>query len=797
MQHLKTLGLTAGLFMAGLLSAAGLEAASIIHNPALSAAAGQDVEIEASLSGGGTDPRVRLHWRPRGKEIYRSVEMGGSPAGLRAKIPGSAVDVSGVEYYIEATAVQAGKRAVIARSPSTNALLNPHSITVRKDQTGPLVTPLSPMAGDKVDSARPVITAAFEDVDSGIDPKTAIVKIDGVVVKDKGAIQAFESLLSYMPSADLADGEHEIVVVVRDRAGNPGSAKWTVTVDASSAQKSDADRAGWRWDGRLGAQTEYGHSLNQSSNQAPLPYRPYGLNRATLDVSGRGEAETLRLRVNKSDAERADQQPVDRYTATYQNRQGVLALGDFSPNFSELSLYNLYQMRGVTLDLHSGRLNGGHTRLVGVWGQTRRAVEQGATGFAGGGDTATFAQYLYGARWQFGGPWFQMGLNSVAVNDDGDSVSDPGSQVPRYNYVSTSDVRIGLPGGLKLHGEAGVDYYTDQTPLLAMSLGTAYKAGLNWDIRSTDTRLSFDWRDLGGGFGLLPGGFTSVANPGLVPDYRGYEASFGQGLFDGQFSLDLNLNRWRDNLQGVKLATTTTDFLSINTSIAPQKLPYLLVGFTQNGQLNDANGNTTGAEPNLIVDNKTTALILGLGYTRSFNTRSSGSLNVNWSRQQYQDLAAKKLSQDLLGDQVVLSAFVSVGASSFNASAGFGSTEQPSVASAATALGGDLAPKSGNSFNASLRWNQAWVRAVLDSYLGYDLNSSSTETKPFGIIAAGTKSLTNRSTFSLGGGWNFREDQRLGLRFALATLATEDKAATVSTENVSQLHSHVSYDLSF
>jgi hypothetical protein len=190
-------------------------------------------------------------------------------------------------------------------------------------------------------------------------------------------------------------------------------------------------------------------------------------------------------------------------------------------------------------------------------------------------------------------------------------------------------------------------------------------------------------------------------------------------------------------------------------------------------------------------------LILGLGYTRSFNTRSSGSLNVNWSRQQYQDLAAKKLSQDLLGDQVVLSAFVSVGASSFNASAGFGSTEQPSVASAATALGGDLAPKSGNSFNASLRWNQAWVRAVLDSYLGYDLNSSSTETKPFGIIAAGTKSLTNRSTFSLGGGWNFREDQRLGLRFALATLATEDKAATVSTENVSQLHSHVSYDLSF
>lgn len=796
----KNFGMLAGALMSLLMGAAELSAAELIHNPVLSAAAGQQVDVEASLVGAEGDPRVRLFYRARGKEIFRSIEMGGGTSSLSAIIPGNSVDVNGVEYYIEASAIVGGKKTVLATSPASNPLLNPHAITVRKDQTGPEVTPLSPADGETLDSARPVITAAFNDVDSGIDPKSVLIKIDGEVVDDKDNIQGFDSLVSYVPGKDLADGEHEISVIVRDRSGNPGSAKWTVKVDASSAQKSGAAKKGWVWDGKLGAVTEYGHALNQSNTRSPLPYRPYGLNKATLDVSGRGEGDTLRLKVNKSDAERSDQQPVDRYTATYKNRQGVLALGDYAPEFSELSLWQVYQLRGLTLDLHSGRLDEGHTRMVGVWGQTRRAIEQGAVGLSGGsGATATFAQYLYGARWEFGGPWFQMGLNSVTVNDEGASVTNPGSQVSRYNYIQTSDVRIGLPGGLKLKGEAGVDLYSDPTPLLGSTLGSAYKAGLDWNITPWDTRLAFDWKDLGGGFGYLPGGYTTVANPGLVPDYRGYEASFGQGLFDGQFNLDLNLNRWRDNLQSIKPATTTSDFMSVFANISPQQLPYLIVGWTQNGQLNDADGNTSAIVPNLVVDSKTTVLNLGLGYTKSFSPQRSASMNVNWSRQQYTDGAAKKLSQDLSGDNVVLSAFAGLGASSFNASVGFGGSEQPGLLAAKTAMGlSDLQTRVNKSFNASIRWNQAWQRSVLDSYLGYDLSSSSSEALAFGSITTPSSSLSNRSTFSLGGNYYFMENQRLGLRFALATAASEYKALSVtSTDNVSQLHSHLSYDLDF
>lgn len=782
---------------AALAGAAGLDAAELVHDPVLAAAAGQPVAVEAALVGAVSDPRVRLHWRPRGKEMFRSVEMGGPATALRATIPGRDVDVAGVEYFIEATAVQGGQRQVVANSPKANPRLNPHAVVVRKDQAAPQVTPLSPMDGDTVDTARPVITAAFSDPDSGIDPASVLVKVNGAPVKDQGNVQAFDSLVSYVPGWDLPEGQNEIVVVVRDRAGNPGSAKWTVTVAARGEQVRERAEGAWSWDGRLGARTEYGHVLSQSRGDAPLPYRPYGLNRALLDVSGRGEDATLRLQVDKSDAERTDQQPVDRYTATYRSRQGLLALGDFSPNFSELSLYNLHQLRGVTLDLHSGRLDRGHSRLVGVWGQTRRPVEQGATGFSGGGDTATFGQYLYGVRWQFGGRWLQMGLNSVTVNDDGDSVRDPGTQLPRYNYVSTADLRLNLPGGLRLDAEAGVDLYSDPTPLLGSSLGTAYKAGLDWDIRAWETRLRFDWRDLGGGFGLLPGGYTTVANPGLIPDYRGYEAGLSQGLFDGQFSLDLGINRWRDNLQGAKTATTTSDFLSVFTSVAPHRWPYLTVGWVQNGQANDADGNTPAGR--FVVDNLTRSLTLGLGYTRSFGEQRSGSLNLNWTRQGFADQAALRLGQDLNGDHVVLSAFGAVGPSSFNASLGFGGSEQPAVAAAKTALGADLQPKTSRSFNASLRWNQVWERNVWDSYVGYDLSSSTTDTKPFAAALTESSAVSNRSTFSVGGHYSFAEDQRLGLRLALAVLAGETRAtgAPAGSDNVSQLFSHLSYDLDF
>jgi hypothetical protein len=60
----KAIGLI--IFAAALLAGAA-QAAELIHNPVLAAAAGQDIQIQASLIGCSADSRVRLFYRPKGK----------------------------------------------------------------------------------------------------------------------------------------------------------------------------------------------------------------------------------------------------------------------------------------------------------------------------------------------------------------------------------------------------------------------------------------------------------------------------------------------------------------------------------------------------------------------------------------------------------------------------------------------------------------------------------------------------------------------------------------------------------
>ena len=796
LKHRFALALSFALSLAG-----SLKAAELVHNPVLSAAAGRDLEITANLVGADQDPRVRLYYRPRGKEIFRSVEMGGTLAQLKGVIPGSNIDIVGLDYYIEASVIKNGQKTIVGTSPASNPTLNPHQVVVRKDETGPEVTALSPADGDTIDTSRPVITAAFGDADSGVDPQTVLIKIDGEIVADKGSIQAFDTMATYVVSKDLKDGEHEIVVAVKDNSGNAGSAKWKVTVNASSSSKlGGAKKGGWVWDGRASAETQYGHSISQSKAGAGLPYRPYGYNKGHLEVNGRGADDTVRLDVTKSDAERTDQQPVDRYVGTWKNRQGVIGLGDFSPSFSELSLYNLYQLRGVTLDLRSGPINEGHTRLVGVWGQTRRAIEDGSTGFAGASTGATFAQYLYGTRWEFGDEYFLMGTNAVAVNDDEASVKRSGSTLPRYNGVLTSDVKIGLPFiYLSLNGEVGTDIYNDPT-VLGVSAGTAYQAGLDWNIKPWTTRLQFTFKDLGGGYGLVPGGYTTAANPGLVPDYRGYESSFSQGLFDGQFSLDLGLDHWRDNLQGTKPATTTTDFMSVYSNLAPHEWPYLVLGYTQNLGVNDADGSTGSAfsPPRYKVDNKTSTINVALGYSKSFDATRSGSLNVSYVKQDYVDQSSQAFSQNLSGNNYVLSGFAALGLSSFNASVGIGDSTQPGSTTTGSGITLTFTPKTSNNFNAAVRWNQQWQRSILDTYLGWDLSNSSAGSDAYLSVLA-TSSKTSRNTFRLGSGWAFAERQKLSADLALAMVNTNavDFAGVSSSDSLTQLYSGLKYELTF
>ena len=153
---------------------AGLGAAQLIHIPVLSGAAGQDLVVQANLNGAsGSDVHVRLYYRAKGMEIYRSVEMEGSLLALQGSIPGDAVQQAGVEYYLEAANYTGGQKSVLATAPAFNPALQPIVVAVRVVSGGPSISPLSPQPDDTVDSGQPVITAAWSDADIAVDPSSA------------------------------------------------------------------------------------------------------------------------------------------------------------------------------------------------------------------------------------------------------------------------------------------------------------------------------------------------------------------------------------------------------------------------------------------------------------------------------------------------------------------------------------------------------------------------------------------------------------------------------------------------
>jgi len=786
-----------------------LGAAEFIHTPVLAAPIGEDLDVQAALTGAPSvsNLQVRLYFRQHGVEIYSSVVMGGSSSSLDASIPGAHVTRDGVEYYLEADSFSGPNKTVLATYPSANPALNPVEVVVRQDELAPLVTLLSPTDGTSVDSAMPVISASFNENNGALDLTSVVVKVDGKTVSNAG-LDVYDTMVTYIPPAPLVDGSHTVSVVVTNKAGHSGTASCTFAVGASASESITAAKAHWTLDGGLWLDTQYGAVLKQPALQTTgLPYRPYGANQGNLAVNVRGPDDTFSFKVYDTDENRSDQQPLDRYTATWSNRQGQISLGDVSPSFSELSMYNLYELRGLDMNLLSGPADGGHTRFDGVWGQTESAVNGGAGNLTNTLVTPTYAQYLYGARWEAGNPYFLMGVNAVTVNDDDLSLSKPLGIQPQYNTVFTSDVRIGLPiAWLSLNGEAGWDYYAGDQTVLGLSMGTAYKAGLLWDARPLGSRVTFDWKDLGGGFGILPGGFSTMGNPGLQSDYRGFESTYSQTLMNGKLNFNLAENNWHDNLDGTKLATTTTNFLNAMATVAPaSSLPYLNLGYTQtnlynNGklQLTDSIGNTTAQ----YVNQLTAVTDAGLGYARALGL-GTGSLNLNYLGTNLTDMAPYRSTANIESWNLVLAAMYGRGLMSFNGSVGVGGSTNPAASTPAD--GYFLPTGNSNSVTAGLRWNQQWMASPFSTYLGWDLVQTDMaidagQTNGSGTL--GSQVYDNaRDTLSLGGTYKLNKIQKINLQLAYAmveaTLGTGQAGTSSVQDSLTELYCDLRYDLTF
>lgn len=803
-------------------------AADLVHTPVLTGPAGQDLELDAALVGAPPAARVRVYYRARGKEIYRSFELQGSQGALQGSIPGDSVEAVGLEYYLEAASYSSAGKTVLATYPRINPALVPVQVSVRVDETPPEIQPLSPADGDKVDSSRPVVTVAWADADSGLDLSTAQLTVDGKRVDPGKDLQVMDGLLTWLPSDDLGDGKHSVAVTIKDKAGNLGKAAWSFTVAASGSAKP-APPKGWVSEGSLGLETIYGAVVQTPAHQAPsLPFNPYGTNRGDLQAVTRSDTDTLSLKVHVTDEDRWEAQPLNRFTASWENnRQGSLTLGDIAnTSFSELTIYQLPELRGVSADLRSGPLDGNHSRFIGVWGQTQRAVEASTINLSGATYTAqaTYAQYLYGARWESEGPHFGWNWNAVTINDDLSSVKDSGGALPSYNTILSTDAKLAIPEiWLLFRGEAAVDWNFGTADFTGLSMGGSDRVNGTWDAKPLGTKATIEYRDLGGSLSDLaqvlhdkvnnsipngvpvPGGYSSMGNPGLLSDYRGFESSLDQRLFNGQLNFSGNLNQWRDNLQLTKAVTTGTFFYSGMVSIAPSGWPNLGLGYTRNradGQPADWGSATpttftTGAASDLV----TGTFNVSLGDTFALAAQQSLALNVNWVQVSQRDQDALRVSQDMDSWNLVLTAFYTRGVSSFSLTGGLGGSNSP----AAVLAGLTVTPMvmlgtgSGQSLSLGAHWMRQWLGGPLSSNVGWDMNSTDNSVAASSTSLA-TKNDSLRHTFSANGAYKFNKAQRLSLTVAWALQQTEVDLGDGNGEaddSLGELNTDLRYDISF
>lgn len=102
------------------------------------------------------------------------------------------------------------------------------AVTVDLDRTAPTITNLHPANGSTVEALRPVLSAAFADALSGVDPAAVQITLDGVDVTGDAAVTEIGFALT--PAADLAQGSHALSITVADGAGNSTTAASTFTV---------------------------------------------------------------------------------------------------------------------------------------------------------------------------------------------------------------------------------------------------------------------------------------------------------------------------------------------------------------------------------------------------------------------------------------------------------------------------------------------------------------------------------------------------------------------------------------
>lgn len=101
---------------------------------------------------------------------------------------------------------------------------------LNEDVEGPHIEPLSPAPEETCPERRPAICAAVADEGSGVHPSTIRMWLDGKVVDHR--YNPLAGSIRFVPDADLAEGEHQVVVEAADNNGTAAvpPVSWTFRI---------------------------------------------------------------------------------------------------------------------------------------------------------------------------------------------------------------------------------------------------------------------------------------------------------------------------------------------------------------------------------------------------------------------------------------------------------------------------------------------------------------------------------------------------------------------------------------
>ncbi|MDG0814278.1 S-layer homology domain-containing protein [Cohnella rhizosphaerae] len=167
---------------------------------------------------------VTLFYKGAEGDAYSSVPLTtADQMNYNGKIAQASVPQSGKLYfYVKAVSG--------ADSVTSGSAAEPYVVDIVEDLDGPEVTNLKPSEGARIETQHPVISANLSDP-NGIAAGSVSLKIDGTDYTTSAVVDSGSVELTLTSAQDLAIGDHEVAIAVKDNLGNAAVKKWTFTIE--------------------------------------------------------------------------------------------------------------------------------------------------------------------------------------------------------------------------------------------------------------------------------------------------------------------------------------------------------------------------------------------------------------------------------------------------------------------------------------------------------------------------------------------------------------------------------------